>query len=312
MKKIYLFFFFFFSSLSFGQNSTCEVTDQCIYTLRLLSVDGTGWNGNTMKITQNNQVILTVGENFTTGNIVDVNLFLCDDAPFELFWNEGGQFPEKVKVLVITSNANVVYIKEYDEGIPNTTLFSATAHCTTDCCFFYPFNLTVTEITETTALLSWQNEYNPVQWDIILLTDTTATPTDNDAFMTVNAHPFLMTDLQPCTDYKFYVRYRCSATSVGNWSEQSIIFSTECNLSLGFDKVNPIEIYPNPVINELTISSAQAIENIVIYDILGQKKYETFSSESTFKLTTEFLASGIYFIKISNSTESETFKIIKK
>ncbi len=312
MKKIYLFIFLFFSCLSFSQNSTCEVIDQCVYTLRLQSIDGSGWNGNTMKVIQNNEVILTVGESFTTGNTMDVNLFLCDNAPFELFWNEGGQFPEKVKVLVLSAFATVIYTKEYDQGSPNSTLFSATAHCTTDCCFFYPFNLSVTEITETTALLSWQNEYNPSQWDVTLLTDTEANPSANAPFLTVNAHPFLMTDLQPCTNYKFYVRYRCSATSVGPWSQQSVIFPMECNLSLSSENKTKIEIFPNPVENELTISSAQAIENMVIYDILGQKKYETFSTENALKMNTDFLTSGVYFIKISNSTQSETFKIIKK
>lgn len=312
MKKIHQFLFLFFSFLSFSQNSTCEVTDQCVYTLRLLSIDGSGWNGNTMKVTQNNEVILTVGESFTSGNAMDVNLFLCDNAPFELFWNEGGQFPEKVKVLILSAFATVIYTKDYDNGSPNSTLFSATAHCTTDCCFFYPFNLSVTEITDTTVLLTWQNDYNPTKWDITLMTNTQANPSANEPFLTVTTFPYLITGLLPCNDYKFHVRYRCSATSVGLWSMQSIIFPTECNLSLGSENKTKIKIYPNPVENELTITSASAIENIVLYDVLGQKKYETYSTESILKMNTDFLTSGVYFIRFSNSTQSETYKFIKK
>ena len=312
MKKIYLSIFLFFSCLSFSQNATCEVIDQCVYTLRLLSIDGSGWNGNTMKVTQNNEIILTVGESFTSGNAMDVNLFLCDDAPFELFWNEGGQFPEKVKVLVISANANLVYSKEFGEGVSNSTLFSATAHCTTDCCFFSPFNLSVSSISETSALLTWQNEYNPSQWDIALLEDFSGFPNDNVPFTTVNNYPYLISTLQPCTNYTFYVRYRCSETSYGWWSQQNVVFDTDCNLSLSSVNKSHVEIYPNPVENELTITSASAIENIVLYDVLGQKNYETFSIESTMKINTDFLAPGIYFIRFSNSIQSETYKFIKK
>ena len=312
MKKIYFFIFLFFSSFAFSQNSTCEVIDQCIYTLRLLSIDGSGWNGNTMKVIQNNEVILTVGESFTTGNVMDVNLFLCDNAPFELFWNEGGQFSEKVKVLVISANANVVFIKEFGVGVSNSTLFSATAHCNSDCCFFYPFNLEVSSITETSALLTWQNEYNPSQWDIALLEDFSGFPSDNVPFTTVNTSPFLISTLQPCTNYTFYVRYRCSETSYSWWSQQNVIFSTECNLSLATSIKRNFVISPNPVDEVLRISSLENIENITIYNVIGQKQYKNYPNSTNTVINTTFLSPGIYFISISNSTQSETMKFIKK
>jgi Secretion system C-terminal sorting domain len=312
MKKKYFHFLLFFSWITFSQNNTCEVSNQCIYTLRLNSLDGTGWNGNTMNIIQNNQIISTVGESFTSGNTLDVNIFLCDDSPFELFWNDGGEYPEKIKVTLISVNQNTLYVKEYGVESPNMSLLSAVAHCGSDCCFFYPFNLEVSSITETSALLTWQNEYNPSHWDIALLEDFSGFLSDNVPFTTVNTSPFLISTLQPCTNYTFYVRYRCSETSYSWWSQQNVIFSTECNLSLATSIKRNFVISPNPVDEVLRISSLENIENITIYNVIGQKQYKNYPNSTNTVINTTFLSPGIYFISISNSTQSETMKFIKK
>lgn len=311
MKKYCLFLILIISFTTFAQNTTCEVINQCIYRLQLFSIDSSGWNGNTMSIIQNNQIITTVGENFTFGNTISVNFALCDDTPFELVWNEGGQFPEKVKVVLATSNLLNIFIKEFGFGVPNSSLFSAVSHCSTDCCFFYPDNLIVTSVTENSAVLAWSSYFGATQWDVILLTDTDF-PNNNDSFTTANTNPFILTDLQPCTEYKFYVRYRCSETSVGNWSSENVVFTTNCVLSDKDFSLETITLYPNPTSNLFHFSTVDGIENIQIYDVFDKLLTDINKGFITNSISIESFEQGVYFVKLNSGKNTKTFRIIKK
>lgn len=156
----------FFSANSNAQNNSCDVTEQCIYTVYLKSLNNSGWNGNTMTFYQNDEAIKTIGENFTSGDFVSDIIFFCDSFPFQMVWNEGGNSPEQIKVTLLSSNNNVIFIKNYGEGEPNSALFNGVSNCSTDCCFFTPFDLAFVSSTETTAQLSWGTDYDPQQYDI--------------------------------------------------------------------------------------------------------------------------------------------------
>ena len=75
-----------------------------------------------------------------------------------------------------------------------------------------------------------------------------------------------------------------------------------------------VDIYPNPFVSRLTITSQQAVQSIEIFNLAGQKVYlaEAHSSEAL-SLNLDFLKEGIYLMKVNyKGGISLTHKVIKR
>lgn len=301
-----------FSALSNAQNNTCDVTEQCIYTVLLESLDNSGWHGNSMTFYQNGEAIKTIGLDFIDGSTSSDNVFLCDGSPFELVWNEGGNNAEQIKLSVISSFDQTIFTKNYGGVNPNSIIFSGISNCTTDCCFFWPFNLEFISSTETTAQLSWGTDYNPEQYDIFLTTDLSENAQSNSSYITVSSNPSEISNLLPCTDYKYQVRYRCSEIEQGLWSTESVLFSTECGLNLDENQFKNLKLFPNPVVDFLSISNSYEINEIEIISALGQRIISLKTNQQQTTLDLSILTTGIFFLKLKSNEYYETIKIVKK
>ena len=88
--------------------------------------------------------------------------------------------------------------------------------------------------------------------------------------------------------------------------------SVRAPLSIDDNKENQFQLYPNPVVNNVNISSPFQIKNINIYNILGvqvlQKSYD--SNEVSIDMTA--FSGGIYFIQVASERSSTTYKVFKK
>ena len=82
-----------------------------------------------------------------------------------------------------------------------------------------PVNLSATEITTTSALLSWSTTGDEEKWTIEL----------NGHAKVVEVQPFLEDGLEPQTDYVFRVKAICSDGMESGWS-QPISFKTPCDV----------------------------------------------------------------------------------
>jgi hypothetical protein len=72
---------------------------------------------------------------------------------------------------------------------------------------------------------------------------------------------------------------------------------------------NVVSVYPNPVLDDLNVKSAEPIKKIEIYAISGTKVYTLNVDDSAFvTINVSSLASGIYFVRVNNKVH----KIIKK
>lgn len=304
-------FLLFFSILSNAQNNTCDVTEQCVYSVLLESLDNSGWHGNSMTFYQNGESIKTIGLDFIDGSTFSDTVFLCDGSPFELVWNEGGNNPEQIKLSVISPFVQTIFTKNYGEGSIDSIIFSGISNCSTDCCFFWPFDLQFISSTETTAQLSWSTTYNPPQYDVFITTDLSELPY-NSSFTTVNSNPAEISNLSPCENYKFYVRYRCSEFEQGLWSTESVLFSTECGLNVDANQVENTRIFPNPVIDFLSISTTSVMNEIEIISILGEQILSIKVNQKETMIDLSSLQNGVYFLKFKGNDEVRTVKIIKK
>lgn len=105
-------------------------------------------------------------------------------------------------------------------------------------------------------------------------------------------------------------------TTINGCSEQSVpVFINEyvpignepCTLGIDNpDKKDEILLFPNPVENILTIEYAESINEITVFDILGNKMMTTRISNSSIDASN--LSNGVYFLAVS----SDAKKIIKK
>jgi hypothetical protein len=84
------------------------------------------------------------------------------------------------------------------------------------------------------------------------------------------------------------------------------------------DDLNPekdnVQLYPNPVMNELTVSvSNESIAEVVISDSTGRivQKQSFLSQNSVEKINVSALAQGLYFVKVISDKNAYTSKLIK-
>ncbi|WP_294736546.1 T9SS type A sorting domain-containing protein [uncultured Flavobacterium sp.] len=95
-------------------------------------------------------------------------------------------------------------------------------------------------------------------------------------------------------------------------SEQHCVEVQATALSTNKSKLALVEVYPNPVKDILTITSEEVL-NYTIYSVLGRKitNGQTISGQT--QLATNNIASGWYFLKLSNNNgDIKTIKLLKQ
>ncbi|MEC4003476.1 aryl-sulfate sulfotransferase [Flavobacterium sp. SUN052] len=128
-----------------------------------------------------------------------------------------------------------------------------------------------------------------------------------------------MSNVFRCTYYPTtYSGFAGHTLTAGNTIESSNTVSASCNLILNsnefdIDKIN-ITIYPNPASNFITIQT-DLIEtdlNVDLIDELGKvvKSSKILQGSTLSIIETDAIYNGIYFVKISNATNSKSFKVI--
>ena len=85
---------------------------------------------------------------------------------------------------------------------------------------------------------------------------------------------------------------------------------------LNTDGFNSLEVkfYPNPTSDILSLESKITIENIAVYNLLGQKVLEKPTNSKNIQMRISRLSSGSYFIKLKMKTNGiiKTYQLIKK
>jgi hypothetical protein len=75
---------------------------------------------------------------------------------------------------------------------------------------------------------------------------------------------------------------------------------------------NVIKLYPNPVIDELTISSTETMSKIEVVNMLGQVIFTNNVNEMETNIDMSRFATGTYIIRVLVDTKVEIFKVLKK
>jgi endoglucanase len=76
--------------------------------------------------------------------------------------------------------------------------------------------------------------------------------------------------------------------------------------------VSNVKLYPNPTSNVLNIESEGTIQNVSIFNILGQEVINKSTNESSIRLDVSGLNEGVYVVKSTIDGKVSSTKFIKE
>ena len=129
---------------------------------------------------------------------------------------------------------------------------------------------------------------------------------------------------EPVADYQVKEWKNFGVIIEGNNTNEYIIESLTNNtfVTVEFQKktdinnqdISEIVLYPNPAINNITVSNAEKVETVLITNMLGQKVNEIKSSgKSPINIEINELSAGVYFVIFERFDKKfETMKFIKQ
>ncbi|HRN98410.1 MAG TPA: fibronectin type III domain-containing protein, partial [Flavobacterium sp.] len=276
----------------------CLPSNLCEYTFVMVDTFGDSWNGNTMNVTQNGILVttLTGPTNADDTNPVTVTVSLCNDVPFELFWNTGGSFAGEVGVSIVNQDGTTVFTHTPGTNLQGTQLFAGTVQCVPFTCP-KPVQLAVSDVGETSATFNWVESGTATTWQILVIPAGSPIPTPGTPFtVEVTENPYTINNLDSGTAYVFYVRAVCADDDISNWSGpipfNTLITNDEC--------VNAIEVPVNP-----DQSCAQTVNGTIIGATASSQPNTCFGTDDDdvwFQFTATSSQHNITFSNFGGST----------
>ena len=90
-------------------------------------------------------------------------------------------------------------------------------------------------------------------------------------------------------------------------------FTTSPTLGVEDNSFNTFSVYPNPTSNVLNIKSSQDIDNVIIYNLLGQNVASFTKNEITdSSIDMSELSKGLYLVKITSGDKTQTLRVTKE
>ena len=99
------------------------------------------------------------------------------------------------------------------------------------------------------------------------------------------------------------------AGSVGNYS---LAVSCEEVLSVQDNSIEGFTFFPNPAENVLNINAQREVQNITMFNLVGQKVMEVDMNATSSTLDVSGLSKGTYVMQVISNGQTGTFKVIKK
>jgi fimbrial isopeptide formation D2 family protein len=204
---------------------TCNEQDKCTYKFYLTSEGFNNWNYARMEVRQNGVLVATLG---TVGvnNQDGIAVSICNNVPFDLYWNIVGTQPQGIGIRIENSFGDTIYTKLPGEGTPLTVLYTdiTLENCAPPTCP-KPQNINATLLTPTSVALSWSEASLATQWEVYATEFGNPAPlngtplnTNNSSYLIANSNQnFVISNLNPTSDYQYYIRSICSSTDLSTW-----------------------------------------------------------------------------------------------
>lgn len=175
-------------------------------------------------------------------------------------------------------------------------------------------DVVVSDIDVTTVTVTWTASATAVDGYIVNVYEEGAdTDTDTAVFTETVAAGVTTVDvtgLESLTSYDVYVISDCGngETAVSD----VVTFTTDDIASVGDFNFVKLTLYPNPVSTDLNISAAKVIDEVQVFNILGQHVMTQKSNNTEVTLDVTRLPSATYVLKVSVEGVMSTAKFVKK
>ncbi|SHI97656.1 Por secretion system C-terminal sorting domain-containing protein [Mesonia phycicola] len=229
-----------------------------------------------------------------------------------------GNVSTGVTTVTVTGLATMTSYDFYvqtDCGSSNMSDWSAKVEVTTLASCDAPTTVTLVDVQTTTAEFSWAaspDETNGYEWYV--MTDGDDPLVDmplSSGIVSSGVTSVVVTGLTQTTNYDFYVKTYCDANNESDWSAK-VDFVTEDDLSVNNNLFNNFKYYPNPVSQMLTLNAGVQINEVSIYNLLGQQVLVVKPNSLKTNLDLSRLQTGPYIVKVIINESSKMFKIIKE
>ena len=195
----------------------------------------------------------------------------------------------------ITYNGTTVYGSE----MTFTTLNQQQETCAA------PTNVTASNITNTTADISWTQQGDVTSWDVnYKVAGATAW---NSATTTTN--PYTLTGLSESTTYEVQVIAHCT-NGVTSDPSATITLTT---VGINDYELNSVTVFPNPTTGMIQIQNSESrIQDVEVYDAYGKLLNVVSVNDNATALDLSGYAAGTYFVKIMTENGVVTKRVVKQ
>ena len=171
-----------------------------------------------------------------------------------------------------------------------------------------PTGLTITNITQNSATMSWTAGGDEFVWKVGYKNVTASVWQE----ATVAATNYTIEGLSPETAYDVRVKAVCSATNESDFATDN--FTTTPDAINDVSLANSINLMPNPADNyiELSINSSVEVTKAMVYNAFGQILQTIQLTDNHARIDLSKMAAGMYFVRVNGENATATKKFIKK
>ena len=190
---------------------------QCDYTLEMNDSYGDGWNGNSIDVLVDGNVVIP-GATLGSGSTGVLTFSVTSGADVTTIWNGGGNWGYEITYNILDTDG--MNIGSGDEDV-NITTGTITANCPSCPA---PSDLTIDSTSTTGAVISWSagTAITTLEYQLLLAGETPAA-----SGITTSENPLTITGCYSNTPYDLYLRSDCS----GDYSSWALVsFTTLCDV----------------------------------------------------------------------------------
>jgi gliding motility-associated-like protein len=211
-------------------SSVCAPVDKCVYDF-VLNAPWDGWDDVVLTVRQNGTNVAVLGPEFTSGETMTVQVPLCNNVPFDVYFTSDGGWGGQVGLEIINNFSQTLFLREvYSDGGAGMVLFEDAVDCLHPKCL-PPTDLASANGTMTSIDLSWEGPATG-DWEYIVLPAGSPAPTAATPGVATTTNPTVGVPLAaPATNYDFYVRLVCTGatTPTSTWAGPLAIHSEVCD-----------------------------------------------------------------------------------
>lgn len=179
----------------------------------------------------------------------------------------------------------------------------------TDECLM-PTNISVIPEGDDAVWVSWTEIGLAQEWLVFYGESGFDPNTEGTSVNISGANGILIENLDPDTDYDVYVMSLCGEGDISPLTD-AFTFNI-ADMSVNNISFEQFSYYPNPVENVLTLESAEPIEQVTVYNLLGQIVKSVDMNQLQTQLNLTHLQSDMYLMKVQINGNTKVFRVIKK